>query len=347
LITQKEIARMCGVSTSTISNVLNGKRKVSEATRQKVLEAVKKTGYQPNYFAQGMRKQKTNIIGIIAEDLIQFSSPPIIERIMAYCEDMHYRTILINLRMYDKWKDTWYDDEEKLQSVLKPAIRELISIKVDGIIYVAGHGRVINCFPEDFEIPAIVVYAYSKLPKFASVVIDDEKGGYDMTRYLISRGHRKIGVIAGTADNLHTQKRILGLQKALYEERIPFNPDWIRYGNWKRDSGYREAGGLIREGVTAIFCLNDDMAAGVYDYLYEHDMKAGEDISVVGYDNMEISGYLKPSLTTNEIPFSQIGTKSAELMIKLLNEEYEIGPGSEILKIPCQIIERDSVKKIG
>jgi len=347
LITQKEIARMCGVSTSTISNVLNGKRKVSEATRQKVLEAVKKTGYQPNYFAQGMRKQKTNIIGIIAEDLLQFSSPPIIERIMAYCEDMHYRTVLINMRMYDKWKDTWYDDEEKLQSVLRPAIRELISIKVDGIIYVAGHGRVINCFPDDFEVPAIVVYAYSRSPKFASVVIDDEKGGYDMTRYLISRGHRKIGVIAGTADNLHTQKRILGLQKALYEERIPFNPDWIRYGNWKRDSGYREAGGLIREGVTAIFCLNDDMAAGVYDYLYEHDMKAGEDISIAGYDNMEISGYLKPALTTNEIPFSEIGIKSAEVMIRMLTEGYEVRPDSGIIKMPCRIIERDSVKKIN
>lgn len=337
---------MCGVSTSTISNVLNGKRKVSEATRQKVLDIVKKTGYQPNYFAQGMRKQKTNIIGIIAEDLIQFSSPPIIERIMAYCEDMHYRTILINMRMYDKWMDTWYDDEEKLQSVLKPAIRELISIKVDGIIYVAGHARLANCFPDDFEVPAIVVYAYSKSPNFASVVIDDEKGGYDMTRYLISRGHRKIGVIAGTADNLHTQKRILGLQKALYEERIPFNPDWIKYGNWKRDSGYREAEGLIREDVTAIFCLNDDMAAGVYDYLYEHGLRAGEDISIAGYDNMEISGYLKPALTTNEIPFVQIGIKSAELMIKLLNDEYELKPGSEIIKMPCRIIERDSVKKI-
>lgn len=346
MVTQKEIARMCGVSTSTISNVLNGKRKVSEATRQKVLDIVKKTGYQPNYFAQGMRKQKTNIIGIIAEDLIQFSSPPIIERIMAYCEDMHYRTILINMRMYDKWMDTWYDDEEKLQSVLKPAIRELISIKVDGIIYVAGHARLANCFPDDFEVPAIVVYAYSKSPNFASVVIDDEKGGYDMTRYLISRGHRKIGVIAGTADNLHTQKRILGLQKALYEERIPFNPDWIKYGNWKRDSGYREAEGLIREDVTAIFCLNDDMAAGVYDYLYEHGLRAGEDISIAGYDNMEISGYLKPALTTNEIPFAQIGIKSAELMIKLLNDEYELKPGSEIIKMPCRIIERDSVKKI-
>jgi LacI family transcriptional regulator len=214
-------------------------------------------------------------------------------------------------------------------------------------MYVAGHARVIDCFPDDFEIPAIVVYAYSKSPKFVSIVIDDEKGGYDMTRYLISRGHRKIGVIAGTPDNLHTRKRIFGLQKALYEEKIPFNPDWIRYGDWKRKSGYRETEGLIREGVTAIFSFNDDMAAGVYDYLYEHNITAGKDISVAGFDNREIAGYLKPGLTTNEIPFSEIGIKAAELLIKELTEGYEAKPGSEIIKMPCNIIERDSVKKIG
>lgn len=346
MITQKEIADMCGVSVSTISNILNGKMKVSEATRQRVLEVVKRTGYQPNYFAQGMRKQKTKIIGIITEDLIQFSSPPIIERIMAYCEDMNYRTILINMRMYDKWKNTWYDDEKKLQSVLKLAIQELLSIKVDGIMYVAGHGRIINCFPGDFKIPAMVVYAYSKSPKFTSVVIDDEKGGYDMTRYLISKGHRRIGVIAGTADNMHTQKRCLGYQSALLEDGIPFNPDWVRYGDWTRESGYRACRELIKEDITAIFCMNDDMAAGVYDYLYECGMKAGEDISIAGYDNMEISEYLKPALTTNEIPFAEIGTKSAEIMIKSLTEGDSDGMAAEVVRIPCRIIERNSVKNL-
>lgn len=337
---------MCGVSTSTISNILNGKKKVSEATRQRVLEIVKQTGYQPNYFAQGMRKQRTNIIGILTEDLNQFSSPPIIEKIMAYCEDMNYRTILVNMRLYDRWKNTWFYDERKLHSVLNPAIRELLSIKVDGIMYVAGHGRIINCFPEDFKVPAMVVYAYSKSPKFTSIVIDDEKGGYDMTRHLISMGHRRIGVIAGTVDNLHTQKRKLGYQKALYENQIPYDPGLIRYGDWERQSGCQEVEKLINEGVTAIFCMNDTMAAGVYDYLEEHGMKAGEDISVAGYDNKEVSEYLRPALTTNEIPFTEIGTKSAEIMIRSLTEGGECGKTAGIIKIPCRIINRNSVKRI-
>ncbi len=344
MVTLKEIARMCGVSVSTISNILNGKPKVSEETRQRVLEIVKQTGYQPNYFAQGMRKQKTRIIGIIVEDLSEFSTPPLVEAIMAYCEDNNYRTILLNMRLYDKWQDTWYHDELKLQSVLQPSLQELLSIKVDGILYVAGHCRVINCFPEDFKIPAAVVYAVSKSDRFTSVVIDDEKGGYDMTRYLISMGHRRIGVIAGAADNHHTQRRSLGYQKALFEEQVLFNPDWIRYGDWKRSSGYLETEYLVKQGVTAIFCMNDTMAAGCYDYLYDHDSKIGQDISVVGYDNKEISQYLRPRLTTNDIGLAEIGKKSAEILIKYIENEFE--EPSTIIKMPCQMVLRESVSRI-
>lgn len=346
MVTLKELAKMCGVSISTVSNIINGKPKVSEETKQRVLDAIKQTGYQPNYFAQGMRKQKTRTIGIIVEELIQFSTPPIVEAIMTYCEEKNYRTILLNMRLYDKWHDTWYNDEKKYQSVLQPSIQEMLSIKVDGIIYVAGHCRIVNCFEDDFKIPAIIVYAISKSPKFTSVVIDDEKGGYDMAKYLISMGHRKIGVIAGVADNLHTKKRSLGYQKALYEEQILFNPDWIRYGDWMRMSGYIEAEKIVKEGVDAIFCMNDLMAAGCYDYLYEHGIRVGEDISVVGYDNNEITEYLRPHLTTNAIGFTEIGRKSAEMLIKYIEEEIEPNANSNIIKIPCQMVIRESVKRI-
>jgi len=347
LVTLKELAQMCGVSTSTISNILNGKPKVSEETRLRILEIVKQSGYQPNYFAQGMRMQKTRMIGIIVEDLNEFSTSPIVEAIMAYCEEKNYRAILLNMRLYDKWQDTWYDDESKLQSVLQPAIRELLSIKVDGIMYIAGHCRVINCFPEDFTIPAIVVYAISKAPGFTSVVIDDEKGSYDMTRYLISMGHRKIGLIAGIEDNLHTQKRSLGYQRALFEEQLLFNPDWIRYGNWQRQSGYEETKKLIEEGVTAIFCMNDTMAAGAYDYLYECNIKIGQDISVVGYDNKEISEYLRPNLTTSDLGLPEIGRESARIILSMMEGDCEKRNEHEIVRMPCSIVERASVSNLS
>lgn len=346
LVTLKELARMCNVSTSTISNILNGKPKVSEETRQRVMEVVRQTGYQPNYFAQGMRMQKTRTIGIIVEDLNEFSTTPMVEATMAYCEDKNYRTILLNMRLYDKWQDTWYDDENKLQSVLQPTIRELLSYKVDGIMYIAGHCRVVNCFPEHFDIPAIVVYAISKAPGFPSVVLDDEKGGYDMTKYLIGMGHRKIGLIAGTEENLHTQKRSLGYQRVLFEEQILYNPDLIIYGDWTRQSGYEGAKKLIEEGVTAIFCMNDTMAAGAYDYLYEHDIKIGQDVSVVGYDNKEISEYLRPKLTTNDLRLGEIGRESAERILRMIEDEDAECTNSEIIRMPCKIVERESVCRL-
>lgn len=347
MVTLKDIARMCDVSITTVSNVLNCKPKVSEETRQRVLKVVKQTGYQPNYFAQGMRKQKTRIIGIIVEDLELFSTPPIVEAIMAYCDDNNYRTILVNMRFYDRWKDTWYSNEKIIQSVLQPSIQELLSIKVDGIMYVAGHCRYINYFMDDFKIPAIIVYALSSSSGFSSVVFDDEKGGYDITKYLISMGHRKIGVIAGAANNLHTQKRSMGYQRALFEEQILFNPDFIKHGDWMSRSGYIHAKSLIEEGVTAIFCMNDLMAAGAYGYFYENNIVVGQDISIVGYDNNEVSGYLKPGLTTNNIPLKKIGRTAAEYFLDFIDEKPGHSNKQQIIQLPCNMVIRESVANIN
>jgi LacI family transcriptional regulator len=346
LVTLKEIAQLCNVSVSTVSNVLNGKTNVSEKTRQRVLEVVRRTGYKPNYFAQGIRKQKTRIIGIIVEDLNIFSTAPIVGAIMAYCEEHNYRTVLVDMRLYYKWSNTWYNDSQKYNLVLQPSVKELLSIKVDGIVYVAGHCRIIKCFPDDFGIPGIVVYGISDSPKYTSIVIDDEKGGYDIAKYLISMGHRKIGVIAGTPDNIHTMKRLEGFQKALFEEKILFNPDLVKYGDWMRASGYKLAESLVSQGVTAVFCMNDLMAVGLYHYLYEKGIRIGEDISVAGYDNKEIAECIKPGLTTNEIQLGKIGHEAAKVMIQMLEQGYEPAPG-EIIKIPCRLVIRESVKKIS
>jgi len=346
MVTLKEIARICNVSITTVSNVLNNKPKVSEETKKRVLEVVEETGYQPNYFAQGMRKQKTRIIGIIVEDLNVFSTPPIIEAIMAYCDDNNYRTILVNMRLYDRWQDRWYSDEKKVQSILQPNIQELTSIKVDGIIYVAGHCRDINYFLEDFKIPTIIAYALSASSRFPSVVFDDEKGGYDITKYLISKGHRKIGVIAGVENNLHTQNRTLGYQRAISEEGISFNPNWVQHGDWERLSGYMQMEKLAKKEITAVFCMNDLMAGGAYDYLYENNIIVGRDISIVGYDNNEISKYLRPQLTTSGIPLEEIGRVTAEYFIKSLENGLADSKNQKTIKLPCNVIIRDSVGNI-
>ena len=222
VVTLKEIAQLCNVSITTVSNVLNDKPKVSEETRKKVLEVVKETDIS-RIFLPRVCVSKTRMIGIIVEDLDIFSTSPIVEAIMAYCDDNNYRTLLVNMRLYDKWQDTWYNNEKDIQSVFQPNIQELLSIKVDGIMYVAGHCRYINYFKKDFEVPVIIVYALSTSAQFPSVIFDDDKGGYDITKYLLAKGHRKIGVIAGTPDNIHTQKGCFD-QRALFEENVLLIP---------------------------------------------------------------------------------------------------------------------------
>lgn len=103
---------------------------------------------------------------------------------------------------------------------------------------------------------------------------------------------------------------------------------------------------LIKKGVSAIFCMNDTMAAGCYDYLYEHNLKIGEDISVVGYDNKEISEYLRPSLTTNEIDFLAVGNKAAQNLLKQIKDKNNDNTKKikEVIKISCQLLVRESVK---
>lgn len=346
MITVKEIAQMCNVSASTVSNILNGKPNVGEETRKRVLEIVEQTGYQPNYFAQSMRKQNNKMISIVVEDLDEFSTSPIVESAMAYCDDRGYRTILMNMRFYDKWKSTWYDEDELVKSALKPAFQELLSIRVDGLIYIAGHCRNIDYFPEDFSVPTVLAYGLSKNNKYPSVVIDDEQGGYDIGKYLLSMGHRKIGVLAGASNNLHTKARLAGFQKAMEEEGIMFENDLLCYGNWERESGYTLASRFLDRGIKTIFCMNDSMAAGVYDYIYEKGMNVGEDISVIGYDNKDLADYLRPRLTTNQLPLKEIGQQAAELLLDILEDKRKKEEKNEPIKIPCKMIYRNSVQKI-
>lgn len=344
MVTLKEIAKECRVSPTTVSNILNGKPKVSEETRQRVLQTVEKMGYRPNYIAQGLRNQKTRTIGIIVEDISQFSTPEIVEGIMSRCEEKGYRAIVKNLRLYARWSDTWYDNENRYHSILDPALKELESIRVDGIIYVAGHARMIHCFPEGFRIPTVMAYAFLYNPDIFTVAVDDQGSAYEMIQYLISKGHRRIGVIGGREDNIHTQQRLLGYQKALFEKRILYNPAWIRYADWEKETAYLAAGELLKEEVTAIFCMADRMAGGVYRCLDEMGLRAGRDIAVAGFDNQIIAEYFVPGLTTMALPLIEIGNTSADFLLKQIDGAEEERPDRVL--IPCTLKKRESVHQI-
>lgn len=341
MTTLKEIAKACNVTVSTVSNVLNGKPKVSEKKRREILEVVKQTGYQPNYFAQGIRKSSTRVIGIIAEDLLEYTTGVMVETIMARCEEQQYRTVLLNMRMYNKWGNTWYDDEEKLQSVLQPMLQQLLSIKVDGILYVAGHCRKIHCFPEDLHIPGLMVYGLSDNPDTPSIILDDEKGAYDIMQFLFSKGYERIGLITGVLQNIHCMERLKGIRRAYRESGKEFEEALAEEGSWSRKSGYEHTGILLEKGVDCIFCMNDLMAAGVYDYFYEHQIPVGERTAVMGYDNRELSTYVRPFLSTYDLNLRTIATRATDMMVEHLRQHTD-WEQNMIEKVAGNIVSRES-----
>ena len=252
--------------------------------------------------------------------------------------------VVKNLRLYARWSDSWFDNEIRYHSILDPTLKELESIRVDGIIYIAGHARIVHCFPEGFHTPAVMAYAFSDNKRVPSVAIEDQESACEMIRYLMSKGHSRIGVIAGKENNIHTQQRVLGYRKILRENNIPFHPAWVRYTDWEKAGAYLEAKELLKEDVTAIFCLADRMAGGVYLRLDEMGLRAGRDIAVAGFDNQDIAEFFVPGLTTMALPLREIGSVSADYLLRQMDgTEGEI---PEKTLIPCTFIERESVHEI-
>lgn len=336
MITLKELADRCGVSTATVSNAINGKSNISESTRLRILQMITETGYKPNFLARNLRVTTKRTIGLIIEELTAFSSTIIIEGIMHYFEEQKYETILYNMRVYSN--PNWMNDEEFLQKGVNNAVGELLSKQVNGIIHVAEHSRKLKYYNQNLPVPVVISYAYPDDRKISYVSIDDESSTEKMAEYIISKGHTKIAMICGLKDNLHAQKRYNSFKNVLRKHNIPFDENLCVFANWNREAGKIAASKVLKEGVTAVFCHNDFLAAGVYDYMYEHNMQPGKDLLVTGFDDHIISTYLHPEITTMKLPLLEIGRKSAGLMDNLIKTDGKCD--IEGFEIPCELIQR-------
>ena len=340
MITLKELAARCNVSIATISNILNGKSNVSQTTKERVLKVIEETGYKPNYMARTLRARKTNTVGLIIDDIGAFSSPDLVEGVLDLLEAQGYKTIIETLRLYSKWDNT--PDSPEYARAVRDSVDEMLSIKVDGILFIAAHAHDIEYFTEEIGVPIVIAYAYENDNKIPAIKIDDFESSYIMTKHLIEKGHKKIAIIGGAKSDRHESDRLGGFEKAMKEAGLAVNKNLVEAGGWSREGGYKACASLFKKSgdFTCIFCFNDLMAAGVYDYLYEQGKQPGKDYAVAGFDNREMSDYLTPPLTTMEIPLEEIGRRAAEVLLKKIDgKEIETND----IKIPCRLIERKSV----
>lgn len=335
-VTIKEIAKETGLSIAAVSYVLNGKEGVGPETREIVMEAVSRLGYVPSYTARGLASSHSNLIGVCSPQTepgsrLMFDNPfysRLFSSIEYECRINGYHVIISGT-----------DADE---SFLKLAQQR----GLDGMIIIGSYSKEFYSELKKAGIPIVLIDTYQNPEEFHEVKIDDEQGGFMATKYLIDKGHKNIAFISGALIECGvTQLRYNGYKQALEKSGLSLDERFVYPGTVSFESGMNNARNVLEltPEVTAIFCTADIIGVGVVKSLIEMGVKVPEDISVIGFDNLNISEYTTPSLTTVSQDIELKGKAAVDLIIKEINDEIS-SPQHRVL--PLEIIERQSVKKI-
>lgn len=334
--TIRDIAERAGTSITTVSLVLNGKElRISSATKKKIIDIANELNYRPNKLAVGLITKKTNTLGLIVPDISNSFFGELAKGAEDMASNCNYDIILCNTNDNPE-KDLKYMDI-------------LLDRGVDGIIMVPSSlsaGEILKkCYNlmEQCQKPFILVDRIKMGDKYTSISVDHELGGYLATKHLIENGHTKIGCITGPLGMLNSRLRFLGYKKALEEYGIPYCAQYVEEGNYHVEDGEILSEKLFQHKVTGIFAFNDLMAYGVYKAAHKFGYQIGEDISVVGFDDLFFSGIMEVPLTTIRQPSHQMGEASVRKILELLTDSN--AKNESILYDP-ELMSRDSVMKL-
>jgi LacI family transcriptional regulator len=326
-----DIAEKANVSISTVSRVFNGSSAVSKKTKKKVEKAIKELDYIPNALARSLVNRLSNTIGVIVSDLTNPFFTDVIDGIEKYLNSQGFTTFLSNTR-YNVEKENLY-------------ISQLIEKRVDGLI-------VFNtCSEENSIIERVkkiipVVSVQSSLKETDCVNTTDELGAYNAVDYLIKQGHTKIAFLVYKFQNSTINNRLKGYYKAHKDNRLAINKNYIISSDFTPYCGYYMTNEILDKmpEVTAIFTYNDQLAVSAYYAIQMRGLKIPDDISIIGYDNIELASLIRPTLTTIEQPMYEMGKSAAELVLSRIRDDRK--STSQTILMPTKLVIRDSVKKI-
>ncbi|WP_416983472.1 LacI family DNA-binding transcriptional regulator [Streptomyces sp. T028] len=339
----KDVAAAAGVSTATVSHILNGVegKRASAETRQRVLQVAAELGYAPNGLARGLRTQRSQTIGFISDEI---ATTPNAGGIILGAQEAAAAQGMVLLLV-----NTGGDADLERRS-----IEMLLQRQVDGVLYAAMYHRVVR-LPESLRsTPTVLLDARPEDLAVPFVVPDEVQGGYTAVRELTGHGHRRIGMVVGTADIPALHGRIEGYRKALDEAGVAYDPSLVAaetavpVGTAAGDvaAGYRAARRLLtaEKRPTALFCFNDRMAAGAYRAAAESGLSVPGDLSVVGFDNQElVCEALYPALSTVQLPHYEMGARAvAQLLALTKTPGRPPGPDAQEL-LSCPLVARASV----
>lgn len=340
-MTIRQIAKLAGVSTTTVSYVINNKGDISPETINRVKKIIEETNFQPNRIAKNLRQGRTNTIGVIVEEIMSFNTPPIIKGISKAVEEKGYHAIFSNLGLSFKL-NAEYSNMNEYKDQIDAEIDNMLGNQVDGIIYLSMHDRKIEGLFENARVPVIYIYCYTGNDNDICVTYDNSQISQEATDYLIGHGHKRIALISGPVNSAPSHKRVIGFQTALMEAGLELHADYLKIGNWINESSYKRCIELMKlpNPPTAIFAMDDNMAFGVLSALNEMKISVPDQVSVIGFNNIEACEFSTPRLTSISIPLEAMGYKAIELMNKRLNNQTI---SENFILLQCKLMERETV----
>lgn len=335
MATIKDVAKLAGVSTTTVSHVINKTRFVAEDTTKAVWDAIQSLNYSPSAVARSLKVNTTKSIGMI----ITTSEAPFFAEIVLAVEEYCYR------HGYSLFLCNTQNNPEKIQNHLDMLIKK----RVDGVLvmcteYTENSLTLFN----GTNIP-MVIMDWGRHDEKSDRILDNSfEGGYLATKHLIDNGHKEIGVIAGNLEKTTARDRFNGFLEAMKEANLPVRQEWITEGDFEPEDGYECMNNLFRleKLPTAIFCFNDVMALGAISAITERGLSVPNDISIIGYDNIHSSRFYAPPLTTIHQSKSRLGTQALNLLLERIQKEEKVSE-PQILEFHPELVQRKSVLNLN
>ncbi|HLP15577.1 MAG TPA: LacI family DNA-binding transcriptional regulator [Bacteroidota bacterium] len=334
-ITISDIAKLANVSKSAVSIVLNNKPGVSDKTRSKVLETIKKYNYSPNHIAQSLATRETKSIGLITKEINNPYFANVMKGVYDTCSQLGYSVLLGSSEL---------SCEKELEIV-----NALLGKRVDGLLISplqnedSNFAYLSNLLRDNYP---LVLLGEVKNYATNSVDIDNFAAAYDAVSYLIKLGHKRIAHLAGSVHSLHGQKRLEGYKQALNDNNLAINKNYIVSVEPNIASGFnagRQMFSKVVELPTAVFCYNDLVAIGLVNALHQMRIPVPEKVSVIGFDNIDFSQYVQIPLTTIQMPAYEIGKSATTLLIKQIASPGDVLNEKIIMR--HELIVRNSCAK--
>ena len=330
MISIKDVAQEAGVSVTTVSHVVNSTRFVAPATKEKVEKAIQDLGYQPSSLARALKVKTTKTIGMLVSSSTNPFFAEVVQGVEEGCYQKGYSLILCNSG----------DQHDRHLSYLQTLMQK----RIDALVVMTSSSD---------EIFNKKLSSLKKLPKIlldfqlgvegCAIGDDSVLGGRLATNYLLDQGLTAIGCLTGPVDHPRSRDRHRGFIEAMEANGQPIHSEWVIADDLSAPGGYRAMQKVLnaKERPQAVFACNDMMAIGAYRAIQECGLKVGEDISIIGYDDLELAGYLTPSLTTVHQPSFELGLKAADILIDHLENKTEM---PELLQFEPKLVIRESVQ---